>query len=106
MGRVRVALDEAEEGAREITASAEDHAQRVIADAEDRAKEIVGNAETKAQRIREQSDAELQQRLSSVRELVTVLEEGFGRHLSSEIDPGPAETRAFPPQRGPRGRRK
>ena len=79
-GRVRAALDEAEEKAREVVASAED-----------RAKEILSNAEAEAQKIRERADSEAQERLNKVREALTSLEGTFGSSPSSEIDPGPAE---------------
>ena len=78
-GRVRAALEEAEEKAREIVASAED-----------RAKELIANAEEEASRIRERAEAEAQERLAQVREALASLEGTFGAP-ASEIDPGPAE---------------
>ena len=79
-GRVRAALDEAEEKAREI-----------VANAEDKAKELVSNAEADAARIRERVEAEAHDRLAKVREALASLEGSFGGSPSSEIDPGPAE---------------
>jgi outer membrane biosynthesis protein TonB len=79
-GRVRAALDEAEDKAREIVASAEA-----------RAKELVETAEADATRIREEAETEAQERLAQVREALTRLEGTLGISPSSEIDPGPAE---------------
>ena len=79
-GRVRAALDEAEEKAREI-----------IATAEARAKEIVANAEADAARVRERAEGEAQERLGQVREALASIEGSLGVSPSSEIDPGPAE---------------
>jgi len=79
-GRVRAALNEAEDKAREI-----------VATAEDRAKEVISNAEAEGVRIRERADEEAQERLANVREALTQLEGSFGSSPTSEIDPGPAE---------------
>jgi cell division septum initiation protein DivIVA len=79
-GRVRAALDEAEEKAREI-----------VADAEDKAKELIAGAEADAAKIRERAESEAHDRLAQVREALASLEGSFGASPSSEIDPGPAE---------------
>jgi hypothetical protein len=79
-GRVRAALDEAEEKAREI-----------VANAEDKAKELIASAEADAAKIRERADSEAHDRLAQVREALASLEGSFGGSPSSEIDPGPAE---------------
>ena len=79
-GRVRAALDEAEETAREI-----------VANAEDRAKELIANAEAEATKIRERAETEAHERLAQVREALVSLEGSIGGSPSSEIDPGPAE---------------
>lgn len=79
-GRVRAALDEAEEKAREI-----------VATAEERAKELIANAEAEASKIRDGAENEAQDRLAKVREALANLEGSFGGSPSSEIDPGPAE---------------
>lgn len=79
-GRVRAALDEAEEKAREI-----------VATAEERAKELIANAEQDAARIRERAEDEAQERLAKVREALASIEGTFGGSPSSEIHPGPAE---------------
>lgn len=78
-GRLRAALDEAEERAREI-----------VATAEDRAKELIANAEEDAQRIRDRAETEAQDRMAKVRDALSSLE-GALTSPSSEIDPGPAE---------------
>jgi outer membrane biosynthesis protein TonB len=79
-GRVRAALDEAEEMARVI-----------IANAEDKAAELIANAEEDAAKIRERAEAGAHERLAQVREALVSLEGSFGGSPSSEIDPGPAE---------------
>jgi outer membrane biosynthesis protein TonB len=79
-GRVRAALDEAEDKAREI-----------IATAEDRAKELIENAEADAASIRDRAESEAQDRLVQVREALASLEGSLGGSPSSEVDPGPAE---------------
>ena len=79
-GRVRAALDEAEEKAREI-----------VANAEDKAKELIANAEAEAAKIREGAESEAHDRLAKVREALASLEGSIGGSPSSEIDPGPAE---------------
>ena len=80
-GRVRAALEEADEKAREIVASAES-----------RAKEIVASAEMDAAKIRERAESEAQDRLVQVRDALASLEGAFGGGSpSSEINPGPAE---------------
>ncbi len=79
-GRVRAALDEADEKAREI-----------VAGAEERAEEVIANAEAEAQKIRERAESEAQERLNKVREALTALEGNFSSSPSSEVDPGPAE---------------
>ena len=79
-GRVRAALDEAEETAREI-----------VANAEGRAEELIANAEAEATKIRERAETEAHERLAQVREALASLEGSIGGSPSSEIDPGPAE---------------
>lgn len=79
-GRVRAALDEAEEKAREI-----------VATAEARAKELVANAEAEAANIRERAEVETQERLGQIREALESIEGTLIRSPSSEIDPGPVE---------------
>lgn len=84
-GRVRAALDEAEETAREI-----------VATAEDKATELIANAEDDAEKIRNRAETESQDRLTKVREALSSLEgvvsqPGESGSPSSEIDPGPAE---------------
>src|SRR5688572_11805428 len=79
-GRVRAALDEAEEKAREI-----------VATAEDRAKELIANAEAEASSIRERAEEETQDRLAQIRDALASIEGTLNRSPSSEIDPGPAE---------------
>ncbi|MDQ3729005.1 MAG: hypothetical protein M3355_05395 [Actinomycetota bacterium] len=80
-GRVRAALDEAEERADEIVSSAEE-----------RAKELIAGAEADAQRIRRRAESESQERLTQVREALAGLEGAMtSRTPKSEIDPGPAE---------------
>jgi len=83
-GRVRAALDEAEEKARDIVASAED-----------RAREMIASAEADAEWIRNRAEIESKERLTQVREALASLEgvvDGPGSSGPiSEIDPGPAE---------------
>ncbi len=91
-GRVRAALDEAEETAREI-----------VATAEDKAKELIANAEEDAEKIRNRAETESQDRLTKVRQALSSLEgvvspsgesgspSWESGSPSSEIDPGPAE---------------
>jgi outer membrane biosynthesis protein TonB len=79
-GRVRAALEEAEEKARDI-----------VANAEEKAKELIANAEAEAAKIREGAETEAQDRLAKVREALASLEGTIGGSPSSEIDPGPAE---------------
>jgi len=91
-GRVRAALDEAEETAREI-----------VATAEDKANELIANAEDEAEKIRNRAETESQDRLTKVREALSSLEGVVSQpgesgspswesgSPSSEIDPGPAE---------------
>jgi len=80
-GRVRAALDEAEEKAREIVSSADE-----------RAKELIANAEADAERIRGRAESESQERLTQVREAFASLEGAMGSGSpKSEIDPGPVE---------------
>ncbi|HYH60723.1 MAG TPA: hypothetical protein VD766_02550 [Solirubrobacterales bacterium] len=98
-GRVRAALDEAEETAREI-----------VATAEDKASDLIANAEDEAEKIRNRAETESQDRLTKVREALSSLEGVVSQpgesgspswksgspsweseSPSSEIDPGPAE---------------
>ncbi len=79
-GRVRAALDEAEDKAREIVASAED-----------RAKELIAEAEDESSKIRERAEGEAHERLAQVREALASLEGTISRSPSSEVNPGPAE---------------
>jgi hypothetical protein len=79
-GRVRAALEEAEDKAREI-----------VATAEEKAKELIANAEADAAKIRDRAEDEAQERLAKVREALSSLEGTFGGSPTSEIDPGPAE---------------
>ena len=78
-GRVRAALEEADEKAREI-----------VANAEAKAKELIANAEAEAAKIREGAESEAHDRLAKVREALSSLEGSIGDSPSSEVDPGPA----------------
>lgn len=79
-GRIRAALDEVEEVARDI-----------IASAEDRARELIAAAEADAQEIRNRAESEADERLAKVRDALASLEGALGGPPSAEIDPGPAE---------------
>ncbi len=79
-GRVQAALEEVEEVAREIVASAED-----------RARELIVTAEADAQEIRDRAQSEADERLAKVKDALTSLEGALGGSPSAEIDPGPAE---------------
>ena len=94
-GRVRAALDEAKEKAREI-----------VANAEEKAKHLISDAEAEADKIREGAESEAHDRLAKLREALSSLEGNISGAPSSEIDPGPAEvpSRCRPSSRSRRRR--
>jgi outer membrane biosynthesis protein TonB len=79
-GRVREAITQAEEGAKQI-----------VGDAEERARALIAEAEAEAKSIRARAEEEADKRLAKAREALSSLEGALGQGSpAGEVDPGPA----------------